>query len=316
MKILLLEKIHEDAVDLLSKAGSVHLMENLDPDSVKSQFVDSSAVITRGRGRINRDCLLAGARLKCVARCGAGTDNIDVATATQLGLPVVFSPDGTTFGVAEHAIMLMLAVGRRLNLLDREVRNGNWEIRNHIGSGLELTGKTLGIMGLGRIGRRIAHLGEAFGMNVIYWSKNSRDDRYQFADLESLFRWSDVLSISLSLNDETRGIADARLISLMKPTAILINTARGEMVDEGALCRALMEKRLAGAGIDVMSAEPPPQDHPLFNLDNVVINPHVAVLTDVTYRKMCVATVEQVVNILQGRTPDIHHIRNPEVVSK
>lgn len=316
MKILLLEKIHEDAVDLLSKAGSVHLMENLDPESVKSQLVDSSAVITRGRGRITRDFLLAGSRLKCVARCGAGTDNIDVATATRLGLPVVFSPDGTTFGVAEHAIMLMLAVGRRLNLLDREVRNGNWEIRNRIGSGLELTGKTLGIMGLGRIGRRIAHLGEAFGMNVIYWSKTSRDDRYQLADLESLFRRSDVLSISLSLNDETRGIADARLISLMKPTAILINTARGEMVDEGALCRALMEKRLAGAGIDVMSAEPPPQDHPLFNLENVVITPHVAVLTDVTYRKMCVDAVEQVVNILQGRPPDIHHIRNPEVVSK
>lgn len=314
MKILLLETIHEEAIGILSAAGEVSLIENHEPETLALHFADSSAVITRGRGRIGRDSLLAARQLKCVARCGAGTDNIDVATATELGIPVIFSPEGTTFGVAEHAIMLMLAVGRRLTRLDREVREGNWEIRSRIGQGLDLSGKTLGILGLGRIGARIACLGQAFGMNVIYWSKTSRDDRYRFVELDELFRRSDVLSISLSLNDGTRGFVDRRRISLMKPSAILINTARGEMVDEDALYRALSENRLAGAGLDVMAVEPPPDDHPFFKLDNVVITPHIAVLTDVTYQKMCVDAAEQVAAVLRGEAPDIAHVRNPEVL--
>ncbi len=316
VKILLLEKIHEDAVSLLKQIGDVHLIENLEPDYVRRQFVDAQVVLTRGRGRMPREALLAGKQLKCVARCGSGTDNIDVSAATELGLPVLFSPEGTTFGVAEHAMMLMLAVNRKLTFLDRAVKQGEWEIRNRIDVGAELFGKTLGILGLGRIGKRIAELGAAFGMRVIYWSKSNRDDRYDFVEIEDLFRQSDVLSISLSLNPETRGIVNAHLLSLMKPTAVLINTARGEMIDENVLYAALAEKRIAGAGFDVMATEPPRADHPLLKLDNVIITPHVAVLTDVTYRKMCVEVAAQVANVIQGKQPDRRHVRNPEVLQR
>lgn len=314
MKILLLEAIHPDAVELLKSFGDVHQIENLDTEYVNAQFVDASVVLTRGRGRIPREALLAGKELKCVARCGAGTDNIDVATATNLGLPVIYSPEGTTFSVAEHSMMLMMAVGRRLVMLDREAKANNWEVRNRIGIGSELFGKTLGILGLGRIGKRTAGLACAFGMKVIYWSARSRDDAYQFAELENLFGQSDVITICLSLSAETHGLVSKRLISLMKPTAILINTARGEVIDEHALVAALVEGRIAGAGLDVMASEPPPDNHPLFKLDNVVITPHIGTITDVAYRKMCVEVAEQVINVLKGEKPDVGSVRNPQVL--
>jgi len=314
VKILLLETIHDEAVALLAEFGEVRMIERLDADYVEQQCVDASAVLTRGRGRIPREALMAGRALKCVARCGAGTDNIDVAAATELGLPVLFSPEGTTFAVAEHAMMLMLAVSRRLTFLDREVKKSNWEIRSRIGIGRDLYSKTLGILGLGRIGRRIAELGQAFGMKVVYWSARSRDDRYTYLELEDLFRSSDVLSISLSLSQETRGLVTAHLLALMKPTAIFINTARGEIVDEDALTEALVDGRIAGAGLDVMANEPPRENHPLFGLDNVVFTPHIATITDVAYHRMCVEVAAQVACVLRGEKPDARFVRNPQVL--
>lgn len=314
MKILLLETIHEEAVELLKQVGDVHLIENLDPAHVADQFADTSAALTRGRGRIPREALLAGKNLKCVARCGAGTDNIDVATATEIGLPVIFSPGGTTFAVAEHAMMLMMAVGRKLSLLDGEVKKGNWEYRNRAGIGQELFSKTIGIVGLGRIGKRTAELARAFGMQVIYWSASSRDGQYEFAELKDLFRRADVISINLALNSDTRAMVNADLISLMKPSAILVNTSRGEVIDEQALAEALSERRIAGAGLDVMASEPPPADHPFFRFDNIVITPHIATITDVAYRKMCVEVAEQVITVLNGGKPDVESVRNPEVL--
>jgi phosphoglycerate dehydrogenase-like enzyme len=135
--------------------------------------------------------------------------------------------------------MLMMAVGRKLTLLDREAKANNWEIRTRIGINSELFGKTLGIVGMGRIGKRTAELAQAFGMKVIYWSANSRDGNHQFVELEELFSQSDIVSISLELNADTRGLVDSRLISLMKPAAIIVNTARGEVIDETALATAL-----------------------------------------------------------------------------
>jgi D-3-phosphoglycerate dehydrogenase len=315
VKILLLETIHDEAVSLLAEVGEVRMIESLDAGHVRQACVDATAVLTRGRGRIPREALIAGRALRCVARCGAGTDNIDVAAATELGVPVLFSPDGTTFAVAEHTLMLMLAVSRRLTFLDRAVKCGQWEVRSRIGLGADLYGKTLGIVGLGRIGRRIAELGEAFGMRVGYWSARSRDERYTCLELAELFRAADVLSLSLSLNEETRGLVSAPLLALMKPSAIFINTARGELVDEAALTEALLSGRIAGAGMDVMASEPPPPDHPLFGLDQVIFTPHVAVLTDVAYRRMCVEVAAQVVRVLRGERPDERFVRNRPVLS-
>jgi D-3-phosphoglycerate dehydrogenase len=316
VKILLLETIHDEAVALLQQLGDVQMIANLEPTYVIEQFADPSAVLTRGRGRMPREALMAGKQLKCVARCGAGTDNIDVATATELGIPVFFSPEGTTIAVAEHALMLMLAVNRRVTLCDREVKAGNWEVRNRIGVSAELYGKTLGVLGLGKIGQRTAELGAALGMRVIYWSKQSRVEPFVYVELAELFKQSDVLAISLSLNAETRNFVNAERLALMKPSAIIVNTGRGEMIDETALVTALREKRLAGAGLDVMAQEPPPADHPLFKFDNVVFTPHIATITDVAYRNMCVEVAAQVARVLNGEPPDARNVRNPEVFSK
>ncbi|MEP7271316.1 MAG: hydroxyacid dehydrogenase [Acidobacteriota bacterium] len=313
MKILLLESLHDEAVRILEAVGEVRTAERLDAESVARDARDASAILTRGRGRIERTALESGEPLKCVARCGAGTDNIDVAAATELGLPVIFSPEGTKFAVAEHALMLAMAVGRRLTLLDREVKAGNWEVRSRLPVGSELFGKVLGIVGLGKIGNRIGELGLAFGMDVCYWSANSRNDNFTNLELDELFRVSDIVSISVALTPETMGLVDERLIALMRPTAILINTSRGEIMDEDALVRALQEERIGGAGLDVMSGEPPRADHPLFRFDNVVITPHIATITDVAYRRMCVEVAGQVAKVLAGGRPDLEFVRNPQV---
>lgn len=314
MKIFLLETIHADAHALLEGIGEVELASSIDPEYLAGAIAGADAALTRGRGRMPRTVLAAGTKLKCVARCGVGTDNIDLAAATELGIPVVFAPGSTTMAVAEHAVMLMLGVARRIARFDRETKSGNWAFRNSAGMTTELRGKTLGILGLGDIGRRIGELGQAFGMDIIYWSRNSNDSRFRFVSKEELYRDSDVISVSLALNDETRGLVGRDAFAAMKPGAILINTARGEVIDEQELVKALSEGRLAGAGIDVIQDEVHPEHNPLWQLDNVLVTPHVAAITDVTYRDMCLTTATEVANILKGTEPTERLIRNPKVI--
>ncbi|MDQ3688049.1 MAG: hydroxyacid dehydrogenase [Acidobacteriota bacterium] len=314
MKILLLESIHEDARELLAGVGEVVMAERVDADYLVTAIADASAALTRGYGRLPRAVLAAGRGLRCVARCGVGTDNIDVEAATELGLPVIYAPGSTTATVAEHAVMLMLAVARRAARLDREVKAGNWAVRERVGLGTELNGKTLAVLGLGDIGRRIAELGQAFGMRIIYWSRTSRDDRFEFAERDDVLRAADVLSINVALTGETRGLLSRDALALMKPSAIVVNTARGDVIDEAALHDALASGRLAGAGLDVIAGDSPRQNNPLWTLDTVVITPHVAALTDVTYRAMCLSSAGQVARILRGDAPDARFVRNPSVL--
>lgn len=315
-KILLLEKLHAEAVALLSEVGDIIQAERLEEDYLRSLIVDASAVMTRGAGRVQRELLLAGKNLRCVARCGVGTDNIDVATATELGLPVFYAPGSTTTAVAEHALMLMLMVARRAAMLNREVKKGNWAIRSQIEVGRELGGKTLGIIGLGDIGRRTGELGRSFGMKVIYWSRQSQDDRFIRLERNEVIQSADFISINVALNDETRGFIDGAAFALMKPSAILINTARGEVVDEQALYDALREQRLGGAGLDVIATDSPHEKNTLWELENVVVTPHVAAVTDVAFRRMCLDTATQVARVLRGELIDPHYVRNQEVLAK
>lgn len=315
MKILLLEPIHEDARELLAGVGEVVAAERVDADYLVIAIADAAAALTRGYGRLPRAVLAAGRSLRCVARCGVGTDNIDVEAATELRIPVIYAPGSTTATVAEHALMLMLAVARRVARLDREVKAGDWAVRERIGLGTELNGKTLGVLGLGDIGRRVAELGQSFGMRVLYWSRASRDNRFEFAEHDELLRAADVLSVNVALNAETRGLLNRERLALMKPTAIIVNTARGDVIDEAALYDALSSGRLAGAGLDVIASDSPRQSNPLWTLDSVVITPHVAALTDVTYRAMCLSSAGQVARVLRGEAPDARLVRNPSVLT-
>jgi D-3-phosphoglycerate dehydrogenase / 2-oxoglutarate reductase len=305
----MLETVHEDAQALLDAAAELIHASALDAATVAREAVGCSAIITRGTGRIPAPVLEANRGLRCVARCGVGLDNIDVAAATRLRIPVVHAPDSSTRSVAEHALSLAFALSRQLSRVDRAVKAGNWGVREGF-RGLELSGKTLGIVGLGRIGRRTAELGHALGLHVVTWSPRSRDERFAYLPLEELLTTADIISLHLALAPETRGLLGRDALARMKPGALLINTARGALIDEAALAEALAAGRLAGAGLDVLTQEPPTADHPFFGLDNVLLTPHTAGITDVAYRRMCVETVEQVLRILAGQTPNPGNVFN------
>ena len=204
---------------------------------------------------------------------GTGTDNVDLAAATRHGVTVTNTPGVAAIAIAEHALMLTLAVARRVIPLHQQVLNGEWPR----GQSAQLHGKTLGIIGLGAIGRRFAALGAAVGMSVIAWTMHP-DPALGFClvELEELLRNSDVASLHLRLSPETMGFLGERQLELMKRSTILINTARGAIVKEAALVDALQSRRIAGAGLDVFETEPLPTGHPLTQLDNVVLTPHCA----------------------------------------
>jgi len=309
MHIVLLETIHPAAHALLASEGDVRLAADLREEAVVRLAAGADAILTRGRGPITRAVLDANDRLRVVARCGVGLDNVDVAAAGARGVPVVYAPGSTTHTVAEHTLLLLLAAARRLPMLDGAVRAGRWSDRQGY-QGQELGGKTLGVVGLGDIGRRVARLAAAVDMRVVAWSPRSRDDRYEHLELDALLARADMVTLHLTLTEATRGLLDARRLALMKPGAILVNTARGALVDEGAVAAALRAGRLGAYATDVLAHEPPAPDHPLLDAPNVIITPHSAALTDRAYEAMCVQTAGNVLRVLRGDTPDPRCVAN------
>jgi len=227
---------------------------------------------TKFTARVFADC----PRLKMLSIWGTGTDNVDLASARQFGVTVTNTPGVAAISIAEHALMLTLAVARRVVPLHQRVASGEWPR----GQSMQLRGKTLGIIGLGAIGRQFAKLGEAVGMRVIAWTMHPNPALgFALVELDALLRESDVVSVHLRQSPETLGFIGAREFDLMKRTAVLINTARGPIVNDGALLAALEAQRIAGAGLDVFDVEPLPLGHPLTRLDNVVLTPHCAGVT-------------------------------------
>jgi D-3-phosphoglycerate dehydrogenase len=213
-------------------------------------------------------------RLRLVSVWGTGTDHVDLAAAARHGVTIANTPGVSAVSIAEHTLALLLAVARRLPQTDRATRAGGWPR----GRSVELHGKTCGIIGLGAIGRRFAQLAAAIGMRVVAWTMHPRDGD-PIVPLDELYRTADVVSLHLRLSPQTEGFVGAAQFALMKPGAILINTARGAIVDEAAMIEALAGGRIAGAGLDVFATEPLPPNHPLTALDNVVITPHCAGIT-------------------------------------
>ena len=297
--IVLLETVHADALALLEGVDEVRLMA--DPlvvdESVPRRGVQ--AILTRGRGRITAATFDEFPDLVVVGRCGAGLDNIDVAAAAERGIAVVHAPGATTAAVAEHAVLLMLGLARRIALLDGAVKAGQWSVRDGY-TGAELRGKRLGVVGLGAIGRRVATLGQAFDMDVVYWSPSSRDDGLAWIELDDLLATSEVVQLCIALAPETRQLLDERRLALLRPTALLVNTARGALVDHRALVDAIAAGRLGGYATDVWDPEPPQAGELAALGDRLLITPHVAAITDVTYREICVRTVEAAIGALTG----------------
>ena len=256
-------------------------------------------------------------RLAVIGRHGAGLDTVDIAAASKQGIPVVFTPYGPTESTAEHALTLMLATARRLSQLDRAVRGGKFRIRDRV-VGQEVEAKTLGVVGFGRIGQRLAEMcRDALHMSVYVhdpyvtpeevtkWGATPIEDLVELAGLV------DFLSIHTPLNNETRHLVNRSVIRAMKPGALLVNTSRGAVVDEAALIEALQDGHLGGAGLDVFDPEPPAPDNPLFQLDQVVVTPHLASFTDEGRRRMGLTVAEDVLRVLRGERPQ--YLANPEV---
>ncbi len=304
MAILLLETLHPEAEALLARHDRV-MLAAAEPQALEiARQSEVAAILTRGKGRITRALMQAcGASLKAVSRAGAGLDTVDLDAARELGIAVIFAPGLNAQTTAEHAIMLMLMAARRAAYLDAQVKAGNWHVRNDY-AGIELNGKTLGVVGLGNIGARVAWIGQALGMQVIYWSRQKRDARFAYRALDNLLREADVISLHIALSEETRGLIGARELALMKPGAILVNTARGALIDQRALAQALCEGRLGAFAADVLTQQPPASDDPLLRCKRVTLTPHVAGLTDRTYREVCLFCARNVLAVLQGQPPD------------
>jgi phosphoglycerate dehydrogenase-like enzyme len=268
----------------------------------------------RERTRFAGSLLARLPSLELLALTGRNSGHVDVDAATARGI-LVTETTGSGASAIEHTIALILATIRRIPQEDRAMRQGRWQT----GFGLELQGKTLGILGLGRIGGRVAAFGQLLGMRVVAWGPTLTDGRAAQAgvkrvELDDLFRTSDVVSINLRLSDTTQRLVTARHLELMKPTAHLINTARGPIVDEAALVAALRQKRIAGAALDVYDVEPLPRDHPFLALDNVVLAPHTGYVTREAYHLFFEQVVTAIDSYLSGTLPP--RALNPEALAR
>ena len=266
----------------------------------------------RAYTRITEQVLAALPDLRLIAVMGTGTDNIDVAAAGRYGVLVCNAPGANARSVAEHTFALLLAVVRHVAREDRDVRAGGWV---HYETP-ELEGKTLGVLGLGNIGRLVAGFGAAFGMRILAWSRTPDAARAAacgatLVERETVLREADALCVCLAATPETRRLIDARALALMKPGAVLVNTARGALVDEAALVAALRAGRLAGAGLDVFDEEPLPAGSPLRELENVVLTPHAGGVSREARDRLVRVPVENILAYIAGRP---QNVVNPEAL--
>jgi D-3-phosphoglycerate dehydrogenase / 2-oxoglutarate reductase len=308
-KILVNEKVSNDALDILKQGGEVVYMPSGDHDEFKRLVKDVTAVMLDTTIKFTPELMDMAPNLKVISRTGTGVDNVDIAAATERGIMVLHTPDANTVTVAEHTVALIGAVTKHLLFLDLETRQGKFKSARRLYLPIDLDGKTLGIIGYGRIGKQVAKkcMG-AFNMKVIVYDPYIDDSVLapgvvRYSDEEKVYKEADVVSLHVPHNETTSGHVDEKLLSLMKPTAYLINTARGRIVDEAYLIKMLEEDRLAGAAFDVLANEPPVDGEIFLQNPKTIISPHSAALTtECTVRVACEAA-SGIVDYLQGRMP-------------
>ncbi|MDR1533764.1 MAG: hydroxyacid dehydrogenase [Planctomycetota bacterium] len=279
----------------------------VEPEDIKRAIAPADAILAR-TAPFTREILAAAPSLKVIARHGIGVDNIDVDYCTERGVWVTFAPRSNAVSVAEHAIGFLVAAAHRFSLMDRAARRGDWSVRN-TATCVDLEGKTLGVVGLGRIGGMVAKkAGAAFGMKILghdpFVKPGDFPPGVSPAGLEELFAESDFVSLHAPSTPETRGMVGAAVLARMKPTAYLVNCARGGLVDEQALYEALKNNRLAGAALDVFEREPADPKNPLFTLENVELTPHSAALTSESLDRMGLHAAMGIHSALSGERPE------------
>jgi len=309
----------EEALKLVESVGEIernpHGRAMSEQELLKA--VENVEGLIVGADKIDRKIIEYANNLKIIARHGIGVDNIDLKAATDRNIVVTYAPHVNGDSVADFTIGLMLSLARHISQAHFSMNQRKWESTRFIG--VELCGKTLGIIGLGEIGYKVAKRAKGFDMRILYWSRRRKIDiekeiGVEYVGLENLLRESDFVTLHVALTDETYGMMGEKELSLMKKSAYLINTARGQIVDERALYEALRDGKIAGAAIDVYHQEPPNFDNPLFKLKNVLTTPHIAAYTIEAIRRMDLVNAEDIVRFFKGEKPV--HIANPEVMAK
>ena len=313
-QILLLETISEPSYQLLKDKFTVHLAQSPYSGGDIADKHSIHGIITRGKGAVNDQLIFECGPLEVIARCGVGLDNIDVAFASNQEIPVINAPNSNANTVAEHTLALILMLQRQLFASVVSVKTQQWKFRNKY-QGDEIRGKTLGILGLGNIGQKVAQLAQLFGMKVQYWDQVEKEVPYKKVDFNTIFRTSDIITIHVPLVNETHHLVGRRELTMMQPHALLINTARGKIIDQQALKGVLLEERIGGFASDVLEEEPPSSEENWLLLPNVIVTPHSASLTKSTFHEMCMTTVKNVIQLLNGETIDPKYIFNRNELS-
>lgn len=310
MLCLLTQPIHQAGIAVLAAAGlDVKLASSSAMDVVANEIGAACAVITRNAG-LDRTAMDAAPRLKVLGNHGSGYDRVDVAHANRIGLPIANTPYANIQSVAEHAISQMFAIAKRTREGDRAMREGRYDYR-YTPQFHELAQRTLGIVGFGRIGRRTAEIAKlAFGMRVLVHSPSvpaaeiAAAGMESVADLDALLEQADIVSLHQRLTPATRGQFDRARLAHMKHGAMLVNTARGGLIEAEALIAAVESGHLIGAAMDVFDPEPLPPDHPYIACDGIVLSPHLGGATNEAMERTAVDAARQVVDVLQGRRPE------------
>jgi D-3-phosphoglycerate dehydrogenase / 2-oxoglutarate reductase len=289
----------EDRAALAAAGIELRELPGHEPAEVVAAAQGADAVFVY-HARFPRETIARLDGVRVLARCGTGYDNIDVAAAREHGIEVVYVPDYGIDDVADHALALILACVRKIAVSDRLVRAGEWPGYSELAPMFRLRGRTLGLLGYGRIGRRVGEKGEALGMRVLAHDPYVADAS---ATRDELFREADVVSIHAPLTPETRHAVGAPELTAMKPDAILVNTSRGSIVDTVALAEALRDGRLGGAGLDVYEEAPLPAEHPLRACENVVLTPHSAAYTEEALAQVRKRALADALRVLRGEPP-------------
>ena len=318
MKVLITEKLADPGVELLNEEFEVDVLIGLSPEELLERIGDYDGLIIRSATKVTAEVIERAESLKAVGRAGIGVDNIDIEAATKRGVLVANAPESNTVAAAEHTLALMLAAARRIPAADSSLREGEW--KRSAFKGVEVSEKTLGLVGLGHVGAIVARGATGMGMRVLAYDPYVSEDRMRSMNvdraesLDEVFESSDFISLHVPRTPQTAGMVDAGALEKMKPSAYLINVARGGIVDETALYNALKEGAIAGAALDVF-AEEPTTDSPLFSLPNVVVTPHLGASTAEAQDRAGVTAAEQVAIALRGTVP-MHAINAPVPVGE
>jgi D-3-phosphoglycerate dehydrogenase len=308
-KILVNEKVSSDALNILKKAGEVVYMPSGDLEEFKKLVKDVTAVMLDTTIKFTPELMDMAPDLKVISRTGTGVDNVDVEAATQRGIMVLHTPDANTGTVAEHTVALIGAVSKHLLFLDKETRDGKFKTARRLYLPVDLDQKTLGIIGYGRIGKQVAkRCMAAFNMKVIIYDPFIDESVVapgvvRYDSEEQVYKEADVLTVHVPMTPETKHHIGEKLLSLMKPSAYIINTARGNIVDEAYVIKMLEEDRLKGAAFDVLANEPPVDGEAFLQNDKTIVSPHSAALTSECTVRVACETASGIVDFLEGRKP-------------